>query len=145
MTPALLVLLLFLLLLLYMLMPSQSRADYRKLLKGVGLLEDDQDVYHIISSENGGADHMDNYHYAQNGSWNRAIGANHDYINCFLAGKLKSEKAVAISRGQGNSKGKRYQGPDASVLYKLGEDAMRELRATNRRTWAEIRSSWVGS
>ena len=123
----------------------QSRADYRKLLKGVGLLEDDQDVYHIIASEKGGADHMDNYHYAQNGSWNRAIGANHDYINCFLAGKLKSEKAVAISRVQGSYKGKKYQGPDAEVLYKLGEDAMRELRASNRRTWAEIRSSWGGS
>ena len=114
----------------------QSRAAYRKLLKNAGLLEDDQDVYHIISSENGGADHMDNYHYAQNGSWNRAIGANHDYINCFLAGKLKSEKAVVISRVQGS-----YDGPDAEELYKLGANAMRDLRAANRKTWAEIRTN----
>jgi hypothetical protein len=88
---------------------------------------------------------MDNYHYAQNSSWNRGIAANHDYINCFLAGPIKSGKAVAISRAQGNSKGKRYQGPDAEVLYKHGSDAMRDLRAANRKKWAEIRSSWGGS
>lgn len=43
----------------------QSRAQFRKLLQGLGLVEEDQDVYHIIASDHGGADHVSNYHFLQ--------------------------------------------------------------------------------
>lgn len=76
---------------------------------------------------------------AQNRAWNRAIGANHDHINCFMAGIEKAKKAVAISRSMGNDKGKKYNGPSAETLYKAGEDAMRGIRVQERRKWAELR------
>jgi len=118
---------------------SMSRAKYAKLLRANGLLEEDQDVFHIISSENGGADHPHNYHYAQNRSWNRAIGANHDYINCFLAGKIKARKAVKVSREIGNYRGKKYDGPGAEDLYEAGENSMRKMRSENRKKWSLLR------
>lgn len=46
-----------------------TRAQYARQLRAAGVkLESDQDVYHIISSENGGADHPDNYHFVQVGT-----------------------------------------------------------------------------
>ncbi|GAQ83111.1 hypothetical protein KFL_001360080 [Klebsormidium nitens] len=124
---------------------AMSRNAYRELLRKAYLLEDDQDVYHIIASENGGADHTHNYHYAQNQAWNRAIGAQHDYINCFMAGKIKAQKAVAISRELGNKKGKKYTGPSADELYHHGEDVMRGIRRENRGRWADIQRLYGGS
>lgn len=120
------------LLLLVCLHEHQSRAAYRNLLRANRLLEDDQDVYHIISSENGGADHICNYHYAQNAALNRAIGCRHDYLNAYLAGRRKTEAAVRVSRQYGNNKGQRYEGPSAEELYRQGEATMRGLRHANR-------------
>jgi len=117
-----------------------TRAQYARMLRASGLvLESDQDVYHIISSENGGADHPDNYHFVQNRSWNRQIGANHDHINCFMSGLIKSQKAVAISRLLGNNSGKKYEGPSAEVLHAAGANAMRGVRVQERGTWAQLR------
>ncbi len=91
-------------------------------------MEQDQDVFHIIASANGGADHPDNYDFVRGRAWNIAIGNKFDDINCYMVGKSKCMKAVAISKVKANSKGKVYQGPSAQKLYTMGESAMRDLR-----------------
>lgn len=101
-----------------------TRGKYRKALLRLNLIEEDQDVFHVISTKNGGVDHTDNFHYAQNSSYNRAIGYKFDHVNCYLAGKVKAGKAVAVSRKLGG-----YSGPSASVLYKDGESFWRDARA----------------
>ena len=118
-------------------LPLQSRNQYATFLRKSGLLEADQDVFHIIASANGGADHTHNYHFAQNQSWNRAIGSQHDFINCYIAGKIKAEKAVTISRSLGNGS-ITYSGPDALALYKMGEDIMRTMRREHRNDWVNL-------
>ncbi len=114
-----------------------SRQSYRRSLQH--LIEDDQDVFHIISTDNGGADHKDNYDFVRGSNWNRAIGSKFDHINCYQVGKLKCTKAVAISILLGSyscskdhPKHKKYLGPSAAELYKLGEEVMRDLRARRR-------------
>jgi hypothetical protein len=95
-------------------------------------VESDQDVYHIISEANGGANHISNYHCAQNEGLNRAIGCRHDYLNVFLAGLEKAKLAVAVSREFGS-----YTGPDAEVLYEQGKRTMFWLRVYNRNWWGQ--------
>ena len=77
---------------------------YRKALEERGLLEkaagaahEGQHVFHIIAAANGGPDHTDNYLFALGGTFNIAVGAHLDHFNCFLAGKAKAIKAVAIA------------------------------------------------
>jgi len=77
---------------------------YRKALEERGLLEkaagaahEGQHVFHIIAAANGGPDHTDNYLFALGGTFNIAVGAHLDHFNCFLAGKAKAMKAVAIA------------------------------------------------
>ena len=48
-----------------------STSAYGKLLTDYGLKDADQDVFHIIAASNGGPDHVDNYLYALNRSFNR--------------------------------------------------------------------------
>lgn len=107
---------------------GMSRACYRRRLARLGLIERDQDVFHIIAAANGGADHPDNYHCGQNGSLNRAIGSRYDHINCYLAGRAKARKAVAVSRRLGS-----YRGPSAAKLYRLGERHFSTIRTTKRK------------
>jgi hypothetical protein len=116
-----------------------SKSSYRTKLKDLGLVEVDQDVFHIIAGHHGGADHPDNYDFVRGRKWNQAISSNYDYINCYLAGETKCEKAVAISKQLGNfcdskrSKNhKYYTGSSAAELHKLGEDALRDFRALER-------------
>jgi hypothetical protein len=71
-----------------------STKAYGKLLKDYGLMDADQDVFHIIAALHGGVDHVDNFIYALGSSFNRSIGNQLDPINCFLAGKAKAKKAV---------------------------------------------------
>lgn len=115
----------------------QSCDQFRKLLRSHGLLADDQDVFHIIASENGGAEHTDNYHFAQNNALNRALGHRHDYLTAYMAGKMKTEAAVRVSKKYGNRKGKIYAGPSAEELYRKGDAAMRCIREENRYWYAE--------
>ena len=110
-----------------------------------------QHVYHIIATSNGGPDHTDNYLYALGGSFNIAVGDRFDHLNCFLAGKAKAEKAVAIAIKVANDpslhmhiekRGKAKQvtfrdGRHGSIqsggqLYKMGEDLFRDMRAAAR-------------
>ena len=120
-----------------------SRAAYRKRLGS--LIESDQDVFHIVATANGGADHEDNYDFARGASWNRAIGSSADHLNCYLVGVIKCNKAVAISKLIGShscSKNhphhKKYQGKSAAELYKQGEAALRDLRAEARSRHKEL-------
>jgi len=136
-----------------------SRDDFRKILARDGLIEtqpgakhEGQHVYHIIATSNGGPDHTDNYLYALGGSFNIAVGDRFDHLNCFLAGKAKAEKAVAIAIKVANDpslhmhiekRGKAKQvttfrdGRHASIqsggqLYKMGQDLFRDMRAAAR-------------
>ena len=120
-----------------------SRATYRKQLGA--LIEEDQDVFHIIATANGGADHPDNYDFAKGSTWNRAIGSNYDHVNCYQTGKIKCAKAVAISRRLGSyscstnhPKHKKYEGKGAEELYTLGEAALRDVRAKRRSDEREL-------
>jgi hypothetical protein len=106
-------------------------------------IEADQDVFHIIASDNGGADHPENYDLVKGNGFNRAIGSKFDHINCFMAGKLKCEKAVTVSKTLGShtpsaSKHKRYSGKSAAELYKEGEAWFRDARAKMRQTRTEL-------
>lgn len=87
----------------------------------------DQDIFHIIAGANGGADHSDNYHFAQNRAFNRAIGDRYDHVNCYLVGLEKAKKAVLVSV-QFSS----YKGPSAEELYKKGEAFWRDRRSERR-------------
>lgn len=116
-----------------------SKKTYRNKLKELIDIEDDQDVFHIIAIENGGADHKDNYDFVRGNSWNRAIKNFHDDINCYMAGKKKCQKAVAVSKELGSHTcsakhpyHKKYSGPSAEELYRRGEALMRDLRANVR-------------
>lgn len=125
-----------------MMFPSSHRRmqQYRRHLENAGfIIEPDQDVVHIISEANGGANHPDNYAFVGNASWNRSIVEKFDHLNCYMAGKAKSEKAVAISKKIGNGK-KLYDGESALELYKKGEAIMREIRHRRRE---EYQSPWV--
>jgi len=136
----------------------ESREDFAKRLKGAGLLElnpsakhEGQHVYHIISASNGGPDHTDNYLFALGGSFNITVGDRFDHLNCFLAGKSKARKAVAIAlkvaddpslhhhidrRGRPRATTFR-EGPHNRVssgdeLYKRGQDLFRDMRKDTR-------------
>lgn len=142
----------------------ESKEAFAKRLIRAGLLErqtdakhEGQHVYHIISASNGGPDHTDNYLYALGGSFNIAIGDRFDHLNCFLAGKKKSRKAVAISarvarevslqkhidkRGkqrattffEGRHKEfvSREESSIADELFKRGQDLFRDMRRATR-------------
>lgn len=134
----------------------ETRREYSKRLEGAGLLErepgarhEGQHVFHIISASNGGPNHRDNYLYALGGSFNMAIGDKFDHVNCYMAGKAKAEKAVAIAmkvaadpslykhiedRGNGRKTYNQgaHQGLSADVLYKRGENIFRDLRKLAR-------------
>lgn len=123
-----------------------SRQAYRKWLGT--LIERDQDVFHIIATANGGADHPDNYDFARGSSWNRAIGRRFDDINCYQVGKIKCAKAVRISQLLGSHscsnhhpKQKKYTGRTAMELYVQGEAAMRDLRAKRRKEEKQLRET----
>ena len=142
----------------------ESKEAFAKRLMTAGLLERQKDakhegqhVYHIISASNGGPDHTDNYLYALGGSFNIAIGDRFDHLNCFLAGKAKARKAVAISmkvardsslhkhidkRGRQRANtffegrhGEFASTPESEVaetLYKRGQDLFRDMRSAAR-------------
>ena len=113
----------------------QTRNKFRTKLQSLGLMEDDQDVFHIIAFNNGGSDHTDNFHFTQSAAWNRSIGDKLDAVNCYLAGRIKATKAVKISTEQGqkkSGKGKFYTGLSAEKLYKQGESLMRAARQAAR-------------
>jgi len=71
-----------------------QRGKYRKHLIEGGLLSEDQHIFHIIASANGGPDHPDNYLGALGGVFNCSIGKRMDYFCCFIAGLDKTKKAV---------------------------------------------------
>lgn len=137
----------------------ESRQAFAQRLKGSGLIElqpgntaEGQHVFHIIAASNGGPDHTDNYLYALGGTFNMAIGDRFDHLNCFLAGKAKAQKAVAIAIKVANDPGlsskhidKRgkdkpvtfFEGRHKSIqsgqeLYKNGEALFRDMRAAAR-------------
>ena len=106
-------------------------------------------MFHIIASSNGGPDHTDNYLYALGGTFNMAIGDKFDALNCFLAGKKKAGKAVAIAMEVAKNKdlhrhiekrGRerktflqgRHSGMSGDELYKQGQDLFRDMRTAAR-------------
>jgi len=106
-----------------------TRQTYRKKLEQTfGAGHSDQDVIHIISRKNGGADHPFNYDYLRGRRWNRMTQHRFDELNCFLAGREKCQKAVAISRELGT-----YDGPPADELYERGEEMMRRFLESVKR------------
>lgn len=95
-----------------------TRAQYRKKLLSIGVnLEKDRDVLHIISTANGGADHIDNYLFLGNMRLNRKLGKNADEIYCYLCGLEGTKRAVAASIKFGKFE-QHYVPPD--VLYERG-------------------------
>lgn len=82
-----------------------SRNNYRQHLKDHHLLlgkndegrDEDTEVAHIIANANGGPDHRDNYLFVYGGSFNRKTKENYDHIQCYLAGKDRTIKAVEIA------------------------------------------------
>ena len=107
-----------------------SRKTYRKNMSGVFEPLRDQDVFHVIATGNGGADHHDNYDYVRSRSWNMMIGTRYDHVNCFLAGYEKSKRAIEASMEIGSYTDKdprhtKYTGPGAEELCERGEKAMR--------------------
>ena len=127
-----------------------SRADYRKLLQDAGLDLEGKDVFHIIASNHGGPDHTDNYLFALGTGFNRGISDRLDELNCYIAGKEATRKAVDIAMRvardptlhkhidkRGRATGTLYTvgahgGKDWEVLYAKGSDYMRTLRRESR-------------
>lgn len=106
-----------------------SRATYRQRLRAAGvIIYSDQDVLHIVASENGGADCAENYLFVGSRSPNRAMGSRYDYFYAWLAGTAHAREAVRVSRLYGNAKGKRYTGPSAEQLITRGNTLSREIR-----------------
>jgi len=87
---------------------QMTTAKFRRQLLAKGLvIEDDQDVFHIIASANGGADHVDNYAFLGNSVLNIKLGCKNDDIVGWMTGLQKLKKAVAVSNLLGNRKGLR--------------------------------------
>jgi hypothetical protein len=130
-----------------------SKAKFATILKKQGLLtlqpgapHEGQHVFHIIAAANGGPDHTDNYLFALGGQFNMMIGEKLDHLNCFLAGKEKARKAVAIALKVANDpalhkhidkRGKpvlttyidgRHKSKPAETLFKEGQDVVRDIR-----------------
>ncbi|KAI8817515.1 uncharacterized protein EV422DRAFT_216158 [Fimicolochytrium jonesii] len=79
-----------------------TTAQFRRRLTKAGLrLLPDQDVLHIIASSNGGADHVDNYHWLGNRVLDIQMGNKTDHIYCYLAGQVMARAAVKISKKHG--------------------------------------------
>lgn len=82
-----------------------SRNDYRQHLKDHHVLlgendqgrDEDTEVAHIIANANGGPDHRDNYLFVYGASFNRKTKENYDHIQCYLAGRDRTIKAVEIA------------------------------------------------
>ena len=51
----------------------------------------------MLPVTDGGPDHVDNYLYALGGSFNMSISNRFDSFNCYMAGLIKAEKAVAVA------------------------------------------------
>jgi hypothetical protein len=106
---------------------AMSRSAFRSRMEKAGRpLRPGQDVCHIISEANGGANHSDNYFVASE-AFNRSTGSRHDCLIAYIAGKDLAEKAVAISKAMMG-----YSGPTAAVLYCRGEEVFRMIRAESR-------------
>ena len=134
----------------------ESRQEFAQRLKRAGLIElqpgnaaEGQHVSHIIAASNGGPDHTDNYLYALGGTFNMAIGDKFDALNCFLAGKAKARKAVAIAtevakdkrlhhhiEQRGRDRRTFFEGCHSGLtgddLYKQGQDLFRDMRTASR-------------
>ena len=126
-----------------------SRGDYRKLFESIGIDVEDKHVFHIIANTHGGPDHTDNYLFTLGSSFNQSIKHELDHLNCFMAGKKATEKAVAIAKRCAEDKnlhphieergGKRtlytdgvHRNKNGQMLYKEGAALVRTLRALNR-------------
>lgn len=126
-----------------------SRGDYRKLFESIGIDVEDKHVFHIIANTHGGPDHTDNYLFTLGSSFNQSIKHELDHLNCFMAGKKATEKAVAIAKRCAEDinlhphiekrGGKRtlytdgvHRNKNGQELYKEGEALVRTLRALNR-------------
>lgn len=97
-------------------MTTATYANHLKRLLGGDALKG-QHVFHIIASENGGADHPDNYLFCLNSVFNQAIRHVYDDFNCFLAGKEKTIKAIKVSQRLGN-KPRRNGKPQKKYAWK---------------------------
>ena len=86
----------------------------------------------------GGADHPDNYLFALGSSFNRSIGDKYDDLNCFLAGLVKTQKAVEVSikHGSYNPFKHNISSSDpadvAKHLYGKGQALMSHVRKARR-------------
>jgi hypothetical protein len=81
-------------------MGKLTRQQYKKELVrrlGLGCRYKDTDVFHIIGSKNGGADHAHNYLFMLGSSFNRTIKHHFDDLNCFIAGLHRTKMAVKVS------------------------------------------------
>eukprot|EP00898_Chlorokybus_atmophyticus_P004194 jgi/Chlat1/4776/Chrsp308S04733 len=120
-----------------------SRKTYRSRLKAHGLdVQQDQDILHIVSVDNGGADHTDNYWFAMGRALNIRLGAKHDHVCAYMVGLLATEKAVARSREapqKGEARTKAYVGLSASELIRKGEAVFRDTLG------AQMRRQLVGN
>jgi hypothetical protein len=107
---------------------AMIKATFRSRMEKAGRpLKRGQDVCHIISEANGGANHSDNFFIAGE-AFNRSTGNRHDQLIAYIAGREAAERAVVISRAMNG-----YSGPNAETLYKQGEEVFRAVRAENRR------------
>jgi hypothetical protein len=75
-----------------------TRKQYRKWLMDHGFNLNGQDVNHIIASQHGGADHIDNYLYTTGNKYNRGIKGDFDAFNCSQAGKEMTKRAIAACK-----------------------------------------------
>jgi hypothetical protein len=131
-------------------MSRETYARHLRALLGENALEG-QHVFHIIANSKGGADHPDNFLYALGSTFNQSISDQYDDLNAFLAGPVKTAKAVRASMTFGNCldpRGKpvRYYKPaehgalsnnitpedEAKRLVAQGANLMRDVRAARR-------------
>jgi len=89
---------------------QMSTAKYRTHLIRLNIIEEsdnDMDVFHIVASAHGGADHPHNYNIAQGSGYNRSIGARYDDLNIYFVGKARAQKAIQVSMDLGNTSRRR--------------------------------------
>ena len=106
--------------------------SYTKWLNSSGLLTGGrkavkQDVFHIIASSNGGADHPHNYLYTLGKEFNIQISDKLDELNCYLAGVPLAAKAIGISMAIENTP--RSKKPPRSYVCNFHEDPFKEAEA----------------
>ena len=96
----------------------------------------------MLPVTDGGPDHVDNYLYALGGSFNMSISNTFDCFNCYMAGLIKAEKAVAVAPSLHKHIPIRDPGKAGPTLFAFppGCSSAKDMYELGRAQWTRMRA-----